>query len=168
MDQLFKLFNEFRNNFVMEKVYSGRYVNLASLAQEINSIFVAEGWESMVQPMMPAMQAGQYADYMIRATKKGHMHHVEEAIVRVAGTPNDFRLVIEEEHMGALGRELLDRKLLKTVDKEINDGLFDMPMMPQQTQPMMPQPQTQAKCPQCGAPLPPGSRFCSSCGAKLM
>lgn len=157
----------------MEKVYSGRYVNLASLAQEINMIFTTEGWESMVQPMTPPMQAGQYADYMIRATKKGHMHHVEEAIVRVAGTPNDFKLVLEEEHIGPLGRELLDRKMLKTIDKEINDGLFDMPMMPQQAQPMMPQsqvqtPQVQSRCPQCGAPLPPGARFCSSCGAKLM
>ncbi len=156
----------------MQKVYSGRYVNLASLAQEINTLFLSEGWESMVQPMAPAMPgSSQYADYIIRATKKGHLHHVEETIVRLAGTPNDFRLIVEEEHIGPLGRELIDRKLLNTIEKEINDGLFDMPMVPQQMptqQSSFQQQQSQSRCPQCGAPVPQGSRFCSSCGAKLM
>ncbi|MCY0883812.1 MAG: hypothetical protein OWQ50_08630 [Acidianus infernus] len=36
----------------MQKLYTGRCVNLQALAQEINSILLQEGWESTMQPMM--------------------------------------------------------------------------------------------------------------------
>ncbi|PVU74761.1 zinc ribbon domain-containing protein [Acidianus hospitalis] len=163
----------------MQKLYTGRYVNLQALAQEINSILLQEGWESTVQPMM--MGNPQYQDYMIRGLKKGHFHHAEELIVRVTGSPSEFRIIIEEEHIGPLGRELIDRRLLKQIDKEINDGLFDLPMqqptmqpinqqitptVPSQ-QPITPQVPQQIRCPQCGYLNPPGAKFCINCGARL-
>ncbi|BDC19515.1 zinc ribbon domain-containing protein [Acidianus sp. HS-5] len=154
----------------MQKLYTGRYVNLQALAQEINSILLQEGWESTVQPMM--MGNPQYQDYMIRGLKKGHLHHAEELIVRLTGSPSEFRIVIEEEHIGPLGRELIDRRLLKQVDKEISDGLFDLPMQQQSMQPMaqpaVTQPTAQqVRCPQCGYLNPAGAKFCLNCGARL-
>lgn len=108
------------------------------------------------------------------------MHRTEELIIRISGAPNDFRIIIEEEHIGALGRELIDLRLFKQIDKEINDGLFDMPYTtptPQMTQLLqMPPMQTQLpqaaaqglRCPQCGYQNPPGAKFCLNCGSKLM
>ncbi|AWR93583.1 zinc ribbon domain-containing protein [Acidianus brierleyi] len=163
----------------MEKTYTGRYINLQALAQEINSILAGEGWESSTQMMSPPM--GSMQDYIVRGLKKGHMHHAEELIIRITGAPNDFRIIIEEEHIGALGRELIDHRLFKQIDKEINDGLFDMPYTPtpspQMTptpqmpsmQPQMPQTTAQGlRCSQCGYQNPPGAKFCLNCGNKLM
>ncbi|ARM75956.1 zinc ribbon domain-containing protein [Acidianus manzaensis] len=164
----------------MQKLYSGRNINLQALAQEINSILLEEGWESSVQP---SMMNPQYQDFVIRGLKKGHLHHAEELIVRLTGNPTEFRIIIEEEHIGPLGRELIDRRLIKQIDKEINDGLFDMATLqpsfqqPVQSMPMSTQPTVQPslqqggqqiRCPACGALNPPGSKFCSNCGSKLM
>ncbi|BCU71046.1 zinc ribbon domain-containing protein [Stygiolobus caldivivus] len=177
----------------MQKIYTGRYVNVPLLVQEINNMFLSEGWESQIQQLsMGMMQPGmpQYFDYEIRAMKKGHMHHVETVIVRVKGMPNDFTVIVEEEHIGPLGRELINRRLFGNIDKQITDGLFDMqmpmggqmgmstgmqqPMAPQmmgQPAPQAPMPPAQAgqvRCPQCGNMNPPGAKFCLNCGAKLM
>ena len=116
-----------------------------------------------------------YYDYEIRANKRGHFHHVETAIVRVRGYPNDFSIIVEEEHIGPIGRELINRRLFGNIDKQINDGLFDMPAMPQPTamqQPVMAQqpvqqPQQGIRCPNCGYLNPPGAKFCLNCGARL-
>ena len=170
----------------MQKTYTGRYVNIPLLVQEINNMFLSEGWESQVQQlsmgmMQPTMP--QYADYEIRAMKRGHFHHVETVIVRVKGYPNDFTIIVEEEHIGPIGRELINRRLFSNIDKQINDGLFDMQMPmgmqmgPQpgtmqspmgQPTPQQPMPQTQIRCPQCGYMNPPGAKFCLNCGTKLM
>ena len=164
----------------MQKIYTGRYVNIPLLAQEINNIFLSEGWESQIMqmstPMMMPQGGIQYYDYEIRAMKKGHFHHTEQVIVRVKGYPNDFAIVVEEEHIGPLGRELINHRLFSTIDKEINDGLFDMPIpqqqfmqqMPQQSMSQTPmQSQQGIRCPQCGFINPPGAKFCINCGAKL-
>ncbi|BFH73737.1 zinc ribbon domain-containing protein [Sulfurisphaera javensis] len=166
----------------MQKTYTGRYVNIPLLAQEINNLFLSEGWESQtMQLSTPMMQPGmpQYYDYEIRAMKKGHLHHVEEVIVRIRGYPNEFSIIVEEEHIGPLGRDLINHRLIGTIDKQISDGMYDMPMpmqqsmqqmMPQQTpspQMSMPQMQQGIKCPQCGYLNPPGAKFCLNCGTKL-
>ncbi len=158
----------------MQKTYSGRSVNLQALAQEINNLFLSEGWESTMQPMAPPTAGMQ--DFLIRAIKKGHLHHAEQVVVRVTGYPYDFRIIVEEEHIGPLGRELINHKLFSQIDREINDGLFDMPyQQPQYFQPQ-PQPQPQqpqsvqqgVRCPQCGFLNPPSAKFCANCGFKLM
>ena len=174
----------------MQKNYTGRYVNIPLLAQEINNLFLSEGWESqimqlstpMMQPGMP--QAGmQYYDYEIRAMKRGHLHHTEQVIVRVRGYPNEFAIIVEEEHIGPLGRELVNHRLFSNIDKQINDGMFDMPIplgmqqftqqpaqqpMPQPSMPsQQPMMQQGIKCPQCGYQNPPGAKFCMSCGTRL-
>ena len=177
----------------MQKTYTGRYVNIPQLAQEINQMFLSEGWESQIMTLQPMPMPGQmgYYDYEIRAMKKGHFHHVETVIVRVKGTPNDFSIIVEEEHIGPIGREIINRRLFGTIDKQITDGLFDMPAsmfqrtgmqqpmfqqpMPQQVQQPIPQqpmssqpmPQQGIRCPQCGYLNPPNAKFCINCGAKL-
>ncbi|BFI74937.1 zinc ribbon domain-containing protein [Sulfurisphaera ohwakuensis] len=163
----------------MQKTYTGRYVNIPLLAQEINNLFLSEGWESQVMqlttPMMMQPGMPQYYDYEIRAMKKGHLHHVENVIVRIRGYPNEFSIIVEEEHIGALGRELINHRLFGTIDKQITDGMYDMPL-PMQQQPMptpqqpMSQPMAQTagvRCPQCGYQNPPGAKFCLNCGTKL-
>ncbi|MCI2415186.1 MAG: zinc ribbon domain-containing protein [Candidatus Aramenus sp.] len=154
----------------MQKTYSGRNVNLQALAQEINNLLLSEGWESTMQPMAPPM--GGMQDFLIRAIKKGHFHHAEQVIVRVTGYPYDFRIIVEEEHIGPLGRELVNHRLFTQIDKEINDGLFDLPYQATQYQPapqypQPAQPQQGVKCPQCGFVNPPTSKFCANCGYRL-
>lgn len=129
----------------------------------------------MIQPSML-----QYYDYEVRAIKKGHMHHTEQVITRIRGYPNEFTIIVEEEHIGPLGRELINHRLFGTIDRQINDGIYDMPMPTQQftpqqpmqqpmSQPMMPPAQMQStkKCPQCGFDNPPNAKFCLNCGTKL-
>lgn len=170
----------------MQKTYTGRYVNIPLLAQEINNLFLSEGWESQVMqlsiPMMMQPGMPQYYDYEIRAMKKGHMHHTENVIVRIKGYPNEFSIIVEEEHIGPLGRDLINHRLVNTIDKQINDGMYDMPIPMQQgmnqqmqpvmsqqpaMQPTMPQMQQGMKCPQCGYQNPPNAKFCLNCGTKL-
>lgn len=166
----------------MEKIYTGRMLNIPAIAQEINQLLLSEGWECMIQnPMMPQMPAGsqQYFDTTIRAIKRGHLHHTETVIVRVMGYPNEVRVIVEEEHIGPIGREFINRRLFSTLEKEIRDGLFDLPMGYQTpptaygtpaTQPYQPPMQAgqQGRCPQCGTPVQPGAKFCFNCGYKLM
>ena len=173
----------------MQKTYTGRYVNIPQLAQEINQMFLSEGWESQITTLQPMPMPGQmgYYDYEIRAMKKSHLHGVETVIVRIKGMPNDFSIIVEEEHMGPLGREIVNRRLFGTIDKQISDGLFDMPAptfqqmqpmgmqqpmvqqsMPQQPMPSQPMSQQGIRCPQCGYLNPPTAKFCINCGAKLV
>ncbi|TRM85510.1 zinc ribbon domain-containing protein, partial [Sulfolobus sp. F3] len=154
----------------MQKIYTGRSINIPLLVQEINNLLLSEGWESsmMQNPMPPMMPGMTYYDYTIRAMKKGHLHHVENIIIRVTGQPTDFKIIVEEEHIGPLGRELINHKLFTNIDKQINDGLFDMPVYYQQTpqqasipqQTSIPQqPMTQGlRCPSCGVLNPPTAK----------
>lgn len=162
----------------MQKIYTGRAINIPALAQEINNLLLSEGWEStiMQNPVPPAMPGIMYYDYTIRAMKKGHFHHVENIIIRITGQPNDFKIVVEEEHIGPLGRELINHRLFTNIDKQINDGLFDLPAFYQQPvaqqpiyqQPAVQQPMTQGiRCPNCGTINPPTAKFCVNCGTKL-
>ncbi|MCY0883811.1 MAG: zinc-ribbon domain-containing protein [Acidianus infernus] len=75
---------------------------------------------------------------------------------------------------------MINRRLLTQIDKEINDGLFDLPMPITQPinqqitptvasrQPIAPQAPQQIRCSQCGYLNPPGAKFCINCGARLL
>jgi len=56
--------------------------------------------------------------------KKGRLHHTEQVIVRVRGYPNEFAIIVEEEHIGPLGRELVNHRLFSNIDKQINDWVI--------------------------------------------
>ena len=161
----------------MKKIYEGLNVYLPLLAQEVNGIFLSEGWESQLIPIEQEPES-QYYDYEIRAMKKGHLHHMEQVVVRIRGHPDKFSIIVEEENIGPLGKELINHKLFSTIEKEIDDGLFKMPkhskkhlskqptVQISQQQPML-QVQQGIKCPKCGSINPSSARFCTNCGTKL-
>jgi len=165
----------------MKKVYKDGNIHIPLLAQEINGIFLSEGWESqLIQLSNPMVQQTEtdYYDYEIRAMKKAHLHHAEQVVVRVRGYPNNFSIIIEEENIGILGKELINHKLFTTIEKEMDDGLFNMPKhlkkhnnhqqpVSQPIQQMMIQSQQGIKCPQCGFINTSGAKFCMNCGTKL-